>query len=158
METVADFTFLGSKIIADGDHSHEIKRCLLPGRKVMTKLVSVCFSCSVVSNSWDPSIMVHQTPLSMGFSRQEHWSRLPYSLLGIFRPRDWTQVSCIAGGFFTVWATKDAHDKPRQCSKKQRHHFADKGPYSQSYDFSSSYVLMWELNHKECWAWNNWCF
>ena len=36
METVTDFIFLGSKITADGDCSHEIKRCLLPGRKVMT--------------------------------------------------------------------------------------------------------------------------
>ena len=40
-ETVADFIFLGSKITADGDCSHEIKRCLLPGRKVMTNLVSI---------------------------------------------------------------------------------------------------------------------
>ena len=38
METVADFIFLGSKITADGDCSHEIKRRLLLGRKVMTKL------------------------------------------------------------------------------------------------------------------------
>ena len=37
-ETVADFIFLGSKITADGDYSHEIKRCLLLGRKVMTNL------------------------------------------------------------------------------------------------------------------------
>ena len=41
VETVADFIFLGSKIIADGDCSHEIKRCLLLGRKVMTKLDSL---------------------------------------------------------------------------------------------------------------------
>ena len=41
VETVADFTFLGSKITADGDHSHEIKRCLLFGRKVMTNLDSI---------------------------------------------------------------------------------------------------------------------
>ena len=41
METVTDFTFLGSKITADGDCSHEIKRCLLLGRKVMTKLDSI---------------------------------------------------------------------------------------------------------------------
>ena len=40
-ETVADFIFLGSKITADGDCSHEIKRCLLPGRKVMTNLDSI---------------------------------------------------------------------------------------------------------------------
>ena len=38
VETVADFIFLGSKITADGDYSHEIKRCLLLGRKVMTNL------------------------------------------------------------------------------------------------------------------------
>ena len=38
METVTEFIFLGSKIIADGDCSHEIKRCLLLGRKVMTNL------------------------------------------------------------------------------------------------------------------------
>ena len=41
VETVADFIFLGSKITADGDHSHEIKRCLLLGRKVMTNLDSI---------------------------------------------------------------------------------------------------------------------
>ena len=41
METVADFVFLGSKIIVDGDCSHEIKRCLLLGRKAMTNLDSV---------------------------------------------------------------------------------------------------------------------
>ena len=40
-ETVADFIFLGSKITADGDCNHEIKRCLLLGRKVMTNLDSV---------------------------------------------------------------------------------------------------------------------
>ena len=41
METVADFIFWGSKITADGDCSHEIKRCLLLGRKLMTKLDSI---------------------------------------------------------------------------------------------------------------------
>ena len=40
-ETVADFIFLGSKITADGDCSHEIKRCLLLGRKIMTNLDSI---------------------------------------------------------------------------------------------------------------------
>ena len=40
-ETVADFIFLGSKITADGDFSHEIKRCLLLGRKAMTNLDSI---------------------------------------------------------------------------------------------------------------------
>ena len=41
VETMADFIFLGSKINADGDCSHEIKRCLLLGRKVMTNLDSI---------------------------------------------------------------------------------------------------------------------
>ena len=40
-ESVADFIFLGSKITVDGDHNHEIKRCLLLGRKLMTNLDSI---------------------------------------------------------------------------------------------------------------------
>ena len=47
VETVADFTFWGSKITADGDCSHEIKRCLLLGRKVMTNLDSILKSRDV---------------------------------------------------------------------------------------------------------------
>ena len=46
----------------------------------------------------------------------------------------------------------------RQCIKRQRHHFADKGPYSQGNGLSSSHVWMWELNHKEGRAPKNWCF
>ena len=42
--------------------------------------------------------------------------------------------------------------------KKQRHHFADKGLYSQSYGFSSSHVRMWKLDQKESWAPKNWWF
>ena len=49
VETVSDFTFLGSKITADGDCSHEIKRCLLLGRKVMTNLDSVFKSRDITS-------------------------------------------------------------------------------------------------------------
>ena len=41
---------------------------------------------------------------------------------------------------------------------KMRHHFADKGLYSQSYYFSSSHVWMWELDHKEGWVLKDWCF
>ena len=68
MKTVRDFILGGSKITADGDRSHEIKRHLLLGKK--------------------------------------------------------------------------SYDKPRQHIKKQRHHFANKGPSSQSYSFSSSHVWM----------------
>ena len=75
VETVADFIFLGSRIPADSDCSHEIKRRLLLGRKVLTNLDSIF--------------------------------------------------------------------------KKQRHYFANKGPSSQSYGFSSSHVWMRELDHRE---------
>ena len=56
----------------------------------------------------------------------------------------------------TLW--KKSYDKPRQHIKKQRHYFADKGPSSQSYRFSSSHVWMWMLDHKEGWVLKNWCF
>ena len=83
VETVADFIFLGSKITADSDCSHEIKRCLLLGKKVMTNLDSIL---------------------------------------------------------------------------KSRHYFANKGPSSQGYGFSSSRVWMWELDYKESLVPKNWCF
>ena len=82
VEAVADFIFLGCKITADCDYSHEIKRGLPLGRKAMRNLDSVLKS----SDS------------------------------------------------------------------------ADKGPYSQSCGFSSSYVWMWELNHQEAWLLKNLCF
>ena len=53
---------------------------------------------------------------------------------------------------------KKSYDQSRQHIKNQRHYFADKGPSIQSYGFSSSYVWMWELGHKESWAPKNWCF
>ena len=81
-ETVTDFIFLGSKITADGDWSHEM--ILAPWKK-----------------------------------------------------------SC---------------DKPRQHIKKQRHHFANKGPSSHSYGFSSNHVWMWELDHEKGWVPKNSCF
>ena len=82
METVKDFISLGSKIIVDGDCSHEIKRHLLLGRKATTNLDSIL---------------------------------------------------------------------------KQRHYFAKKVHLVKAV-FSSSYVWMWELDHKEGWAPKNWCF
>ena len=77
VEIVTDFIFLGSRITADSDCSHEIKRCLFLGRKGMTNLDSML---------------------------------------------------------------------------KSRDQFSDKGPYSQSYGFSSTHIWMWQLGHKECWA------
>ena len=49
VETVSDFIFLGSKITADGDCSHEIKRCLLLGRNVMTNLYSILKSRDIAN-------------------------------------------------------------------------------------------------------------
>ena len=88
METVSDFIFLGSKITADDEWSHEIQRCLLLGRKAMTKhrqhikkqrhyfankgpssqFSTDQLSCSVVSDS----LWTHG--LSVEFSRPEYWS------------------------------------------------------------------------------------
>ena len=56
---------------------------------------------------------------------------------------------------FAPW--KKSYDKPRQCIKKQRYHFADKGPSSQRYGLCSQ-VGMWELDHKEGWVPKNWWF
>ena len=61
-ETVADFTFLGSKITVDGDCSHEIKSCLLLGRKVMTNLDSIFKSryITLLTKVHPVKAMVHQ--------------------------------------------------------------------------------------------------
>ena len=78
VEEVTDFLFLGSKITADSDCSHKVKRCLLLGRKAMTNLGSILKSRDI--------------------------------------------------------------------------HFANKGPSSQSYGFSSSHVQMWKLAHEDDWV------
>ena len=57
---------------------------------------------------------------------------------------------------FTPW--KESYDQPRQCIKKQKHYFANKGPSSQGYGFSCGHVWMWELDYKESWVRKNWCF
>ena len=53
---------------------------------------------------------------------------------------------------------KESYDQPRQHIKKQRHYFANKGPSSRGYGFSSGHVWMWELDCEESWALKNWCF
>ena len=64
----------------------------------------------------------------------------------------------------TVAPWKKSYDQPRQHIEKQRHHFTNKGLYSQSCGFSSSHVWMWELDQKEgwmCWridAFKLWCW
>ena len=62
---------------------------------------------------------------------------------------------------FAPW--KESYEKPRQSIKKQRHHFADKDPYSQSYGFSSGHVWMWgflykKAEHRRIDAFELWCW
>ena len=57
---------------------------------------------------------------------------------------------------FAPW--KKSFDQPRWHIRKQRHYFANKGSYSQTYGFYSSHVQMWQLSHKEGLALKNWCF
>ena len=53
---------------------------------------------------------------------------------------------------------KKSYDQSKLHIKKQRHYFANKGPSSQGYGFSSGHVWMWELDYKKSWAPKNWCF
>ena len=77
-----------------------------------------------------------------------------HSLLqGIFPTQGVNPVSCIAGRLFTDWTSREV-----PFINLVKTFIANKSPYSQSYGFSSSHVGMWELNHKEVWAWKNWCF
>ena len=78
-KTVTGFSFLGSKITADDDCSYEIKRLLLLGRKATTNLLLSRFSR--VRLCATPEMAAHQAPPSLGFSRQEYWSGLPFPSL-----------------------------------------------------------------------------
>ena len=89
VETVTDFIFLGYKITADSDWGHEIKT--LP--------------------SWEKSLSgssIH----GIFQARVLEWIAISFSR-GSSRPRDQTRVSRIAGRRFTIWVTREAHDKPR---------------------------------------------
>ena len=72
VETVRDFIFLGSKITSDGDHSHEIKRCLLLGRKVMTNLDSILKSRDITLPT--KVHLVKAMVFPVGMYRCESWT------------------------------------------------------------------------------------
>ena len=80
VETVSDFIFLGSKITADGDCSHEIKRRLLLGRKVMTNLDSIfkSISSSVLCIIYGPTLT----------SLHDYWRNHPLDYMGLFWQSD----------------------------------------------------------------------
>ena len=78
METVRYFIWGCPQITANSDCSHEIKRCLPLGRKAMTKLLLLLSHFSRVRLCATPEMAAHQAPPSLVFSRQEHWSGLPF--------------------------------------------------------------------------------
>ena len=61
----------------------------------------------------------------------------------------------IKRGTHNPW--KKSNDQPREHIEKQRHYFANKGPSSKGYGFSSGHVWMWELDSEESWVSKNWC-
>ena len=83
----------------------------------------------------------------------EKWQRWHFIFFGFKIIADGDCSHEIKRHLLAPW--KKNYDKP---IKKQRHHFANKRPSSQSYSFSSSQVWMWELDHKEVWAPKNWSF
>ena len=88
--------------------------------------------------------------LSMGSQRVGHdWSDLAAKSL---------QMVTAAMKLKDACSLEKSYDQHRQHIKKHRHYFADKGPSSQSYSFSSSHVWMWELDYKQSWVPKNWCF
>ena len=84
--------------------------------------------------------------------RGKHWQ-----ILFSWAPKSLQKVT-VAMKIKDAFSLQESYDKPRQHIKKQKHHFADKGPYSQSYGSSNNHVQMWELEHKEGWVPKNWCF
>ena len=156
-ETIRDFTFWGSKITADHDCSHEIKRCLLLGGKAVTNLLLLLllsrFSCVRLCET--PWTAAHQAPPSLGCSRQEHWSGLPFPspmyesekwkwsrsvVSDSSDPMDRSPPGSSIHGIFQArvleWgAIAFSGDQPRQHTKKQTYYFANKGSSIQSYGF-----------------------
>ena len=117
-----------------------------------------------MSDCANPWAVAHQAPLSMGFSRQEYWSGLPFPPpeerpnpgIEPWSPAsqaDYLPFELHGSLLLSLYPNKRSiHFKIPLMRKKQRHYFTNKGPSSQSYRFSSSHVWMWELDYKESWA------
>ena len=77
----------------------------------------------------------------------------------MFSVSQWPAVSAPGRHLaFVDWINVSSSHWKKKINKKQRHYFANKGPSSQGYGFSSSHVWMWELDCEESWAPKNWCF
>ena len=82
----------------------------------------------------------HPVPLLHGKQMGKQWKQ--WQTFFTWAPKSlWTVTAAMK--LKDTGSLKKSYDKPRQCIKKQRHHFANKAPYSQSYGFSSSHVWMW---------------
>ena len=105
METVRDFIFLGSKITADGDCSHEIKRCLLLGRKVMTNLDSILKSRDITFPTKVHLVKAMVFPVVMyGY---ESWiiKKAEHQRIGAFELRCWRRLLRVS---WTTWRTNQS--------------------------------------------------
>ena len=86
-------------------------------------------------------------------NNRKQWQKLLWRA-----PKSLQMVVTAAMKLKDTFSWKKSYDQPRQHIKKQSHYFANKGPSSQSYGFSSSHVQIWELDYKESWVLKNWCF
>ena len=84
----------------------------------------------------------------------KQWKQCQTLFLGA--PKSWQMVTAAMKLKNTPW--KEGYDQPRYHIQKQRHYFANKGPSSQGYGFSSGHVWMWALDCEESWVPKNWCF
>ena len=89
---MADFIFLGSKITVDGDCSHEIKRCLLVGRKVMTNLDSILKSRDITLPTKIHTVKAMVFPIVV--YRYENWttSKAEHQRIDGFKPWSWRRL------------------------------------------------------------------
>ena len=92
METVTDFIFLGSKITADGDCSHEIKRCLLLGRKAMTNLDSILKSRDITLPTKVHLVKAIVFPVVMYGCESWTIKKAEHQRIDAFEPRCWRKL------------------------------------------------------------------
>ena len=96
------------------------------------------------------------SPISSWQIDGEHWKQWEALFWGA--PKSLQMVTAVMK-LKDACSLEESSDQPsRQHIKKQGHYFADKGPSSQSYGFSSGCVWMWELDYKESWVLKNLCF
>ena len=139
VEAVTDFIFLGSKITADGDCSHEIKRCLLLGRKVMTNLDSILKSRHYFAN---------KGPSSQGYGFSSGFSS-PDVRVGLWRKLSTKKLMLLNCGLKTL-------ESPLDCKEIQPVH-----PKDQSWvfigrtDAEAETPILWPPDSKNCLIWED---